>query len=107
MPLNWKLYRIVCFLQVGLSAFILFSSMVDFFRVPAFSDVARLLLFLLVLLLAIFAINLVNNNYPDTPVEGSQKKAFNRLFLINFLFLAFFFGFLFAEYRALNRFAEL
>jgi hypothetical protein len=69
--------------------------------------VARALLFILVLLLSIFAINTVNNNYPDKPIEGSQKTAFNRLFMLNFVFLAFLFGFVFAEYRVANRFAKL
>jgi hypothetical protein len=89
------------------ATFILFTSLIDFFNSPGFSDIARLLLFLLVMLLAIFAVNTLNTNYPDTPVAGRQKKLFNRLFLLNFIFLAFLFGFVFAELRFVNSFASL
>jgi hypothetical protein len=57
------------------------------------------------MLLCILGINLVNNNYPEEPVEGRQKKVFNRLFLLNFILLTFLFGFIIAEIRSLNQFA--
>jgi hypothetical protein len=107
MSLNWVLFRIVCFFQTAVAAFIVLSSIINLVEYPAFSDVARILLFLLVMMQAIFAITVLNNNYPDKPVEGGQKTAFNRLFLLNFVFLAFLFGFVFAEYRSVNRFAVL
>lgn len=107
MPASWKLYRIVCILQMTAAAFILFISLLDFFETPGFSNIMRLLLFLLAMLQAIFAVNLLNNNYPDTPVAGNQKKTFNRLFLFNFIFLAFLFGFVFAEFRVVTGFAVL
>jgi hypothetical protein len=107
MPLSWKLYRIICFFQTAVAAFVMLSSLFSFIQYPSFSDVARVLLFLLVMMLSIFAINTLNNNYPDKPIEGAQKTAFNRLFLLNFVFLAFLFGFVFAEFRVLTRFARL
>lgn len=107
MSTSWKLYRVVCVLQMTGAAFILFVSLLDFFRNPGFINIIRLLLFLLVMLQAIFAINTLNNNYPDTPVAGNQKKTFNRLFLLNFIFLAFLFGFVFAEFRIINSYAVL
>jgi len=107
MSLSWILFRIICFFQTAVAAFIVLSSLFSVIQYPVFSDVARILLFLLVMMLAIFGINLVNNNYPDKPIEGNQKKAFNRLFLLNFVFLAFLFGFVFAEYRSVTRFAFL
>ena len=60
-----------------------------------------------IFLLTILAIHLLNNNYPDVPVTGKQKANFNRLFLINFLFLAFLFGIVFAEYREVQSWSEL
>src|SRR5688572_1752376 len=107
MTVSWVLFRIVCFFQTAIAAFVVLSSILGFIQYPSFTEVARVLLFLLVLLLSIFAINLINNNYPDKPVEGSQKTVFNRLFLVNFVFLAFLFGFVFAEYRAASRFSQL
>lgn len=107
MPLSWKLFRIVCVLQMVTAAFAVFTSVINLFNGIIFSDIARFLLFLLVMLLAIFAVNLLNNNYPDTPVAGTQKKQFNRLFLLNFIFLAFLFGFVIAEYKAIHLIAVL
>ena len=78
----------------------------NFFRYASWSGVAGLILFTAIMLLTILAVNLLNNNYPDNPVEGRQKKSFNRLFLINFLFLTFLFGFIIAEFRSLSRLAS-
>jgi hypothetical protein len=107
MPTSWKLYRVLCFFQTAAAAFVILTSIFSFFQSPSFSDVARALLFILVLMLSIFAINTVNNNYPDKPIDGNQKTVYNRLFMLNFVFLAFLFGFVFAEYRVVNRFAKL
>jgi cytochrome bd-type quinol oxidase subunit 2 len=49
--------------------------------------------------LPILTFTIYNNNYPDKLIEGRQKKNFNRIFLINFLLIAFLFGFVFRDYR--------
>jgi hypothetical protein len=107
MPASWKLYRVVCILQVMISSFILFTSLIDIFRITLFSNVAGIILFLLVISLAVLAVNILNNNYPDTPITGKQKKTFNWLFLLNFIFLAVLFGFIISETRSLRHFANL
>ena len=48
------------------------------------------------------AVTILSRNYPESPLEGSQKKNFNRLFIANFLFLAVHFGIMFSEYRDLK-----
>jgi len=53
----------------------------------------------------VLGINLVNNNYPDEPVQDVQKKTFNRTFLLNFLLLSFLFAFVVAEFRELKQLA--
>jgi hypothetical protein len=107
MSTGWKIFRLVCVLQMILAAFILFSGLFKFFRYASFAEVFRLLLFLLIMLLSIFAVNTLNNNYPDTPITGNQKRTFNRLFLLNFLFLAVLFGLIIAEYRQVSGIAVL
>lgn len=69
-------------------------------------NIMRVALYVFIFLLTVLAINIVNNNYPDTPVSGSQKSNFNRLFMINFLFLVFLFGIIFAEINMIRRVAE-
>jgi hypothetical protein len=81
--------------------------MIAFVTVSSFAGVARVLVYMLIVSIAVLAINILNNNYPDTPVTGKQKSTFNWLFLLNFLFLAFLFGFIIAEYRSLKELAVL
>ncbi|MEI9944723.1 MAG: hypothetical protein WDN26_10940 [Chitinophagaceae bacterium] len=107
MSIRWKIFRVVCILQIIAAGYIILSSLIRFFEHALFSNFARMLLFLLIISLAILAVNLLNNNYPDTPVAGKQKRSFNILFLLNFLFLAFLFGFIIAEYRELKEIATL
>ena len=103
MPIRWKLFRAICIVQMIAAAVNVLDILFTFFRYASWSGLIGLSLFTAILLLTIVAVNLVNNNYPDNPVEGRQKKSFNRLFLINFLFLAFLFGFIIAEFGSLNK----
>ena len=105
MPIRWKLFRAICIVQMIAAAINVLDILFIFFRYASWSGLIGLMLFTAILLLTILAVNLLNNNYPDDPVEGKQKKSFNRLFLTNFLFLSFLFGFIIAEFRSLNKLA--
>ena len=83
----------------------LLEALANFFLHLSFGSIVGLALFTAIMLLCILGINLVNNNYPEEPVQDKQKKVFNRLFVLNFLFLAFLFGFIFREYREINEFS--
>jgi hypothetical protein len=102
MPLRWKLFKAVCIVQMIAAAVNVLDILFNFFLYASWSGLIGLVLFTSIMLLTILAVNLLNNNYPDDPVEGRQKKSFNRLFIINFLFLTFLFGFIIAEFRSLN-----
>jgi len=82
-------------------------ALVTLFRSVNFYMFIVVLLFVLIFLLTILAINILNNNYPDIPVSGKQKTNFNRLYLLNFIFLIFLFGIIFAEYKFLRDLATL
>lgn len=105
MPVRWKLFRAICIVQMIAAAVNVLDILFNFFRYASWSGLVGLVLFTSIMLLTILAVNLLNNNYPDNPVEGKQKKSFNRLFIINFLFLTFLFGFIIAEFRSLNQLA--
>jgi hypothetical protein len=107
MPVRWKLFRIVCILQMLAASVFAIMALIRFFEAGNFSAFIRIVLYLLIFLQTILAVNIINNNYPDTPVTGKQKTNFNRLFLLNFLFLVFLFGIVFSEYRQLNALAQL
>jgi membrane protease YdiL (CAAX protease family) len=107
MKTSWLLFRIVCLLQMLATVFLSFISLISFFNTGRFADVLETIAFALVALLAIFALNLLNTNYPDKPVAGKQKSIFNWLFLLNFLLLAFLFAHFFADYASLKKIGEL
>jgi hypothetical protein len=107
MPVRWKLFRVVCIIQMLAAAILGIMSLIAAFETGNFYTFIVVLLFVFIFLLTILAISLLNNNYPNVPVAGRQKSNFNRLFLINFLFLVFLFGVIFAEYRDLKDIAIL
>lgn len=107
MPLRWKIFRTLCIIQLLVASLMALTHIFSFFRFIAFSNIAGLGLFTGILFLCVLGINLLNNNYPDEPVEGTIKKNFNRTFLLNFLLLSVLFGFVVAEYRGLVDIAAL
>lgn len=106
MPVKWKLFRIVCILQMLSSSVFTITALIHLMQAGGFTAFIRMILFLFIFLLTILAIDILHNNYPDAPVTGKQKSRFNRLFLLNFLFLVFLFGIIFAEFRQLNNLSE-
>lgn len=107
MSIRWQLFRIVCLLQMLASSFFTITALISFIESISFTAFVSVVLFLFIFLLTILAVNILNKNYPDIPVAGNQKTSFNRLFLLNFLFLVFLFGIIIAEYRQLNALSEL
>src|SRR5262245_19901237 len=102
MPIKWKLFRVAVIIQMLASSVLAIMAMISFVTAANFYTLIVVILFVLVFLQTILAISILNNNYPDIPVAGNQKDNFNRLFLLNFLFLLFLFGIIFAEYRELQ-----
>ena len=102
MPIRWKLFRVVCIIQMLAASVFTIMAFIHFVESGNFYSFISILLFLLIFLLTILTINILANNYPDVPVAGKQKTNFNRLYLLNFLFLVFLFGIIFAEYRELT-----
>ena len=107
MPLKWKFFRIVCILQLLITAFLASISLINLFQFWSFYYFFSAFAFSLVLSLAVLGINILNNNYPDTPITGTQKKGFNWLYLLNFLLLAYLFGLIFSELGALKNLKDL
>ena len=102
MKTTWQLYRLICLLQMLATTFFTFTSLISLFNSGKGYYFLETLFFVLMAALSIFALNLVNTNYPDKPVAGKQKNIFNWLFLVNFFLLIFLFGLFFAEYRSLG-----
>jgi hypothetical protein len=106
MSASWKLFKLVCFVQMLITVYFTFTAFISLFQSGEIYYFFETLAFILMTSMAIMALNVLGNNYPDKPIAGTQKIIFNWLFLLNFLLIAFLFGLFFAEYgqlKALSR----
>jgi len=90
--------RVICIIQALITIVRCFTSLPGLLIGGGFMLLLQGIAFGFIAALAILAFTIYNNNYPDKPIEGRQKKYFNRIFLINFLLIAFLFGFVFRDY---------
>ena len=91
--------RIICIIQILIAIFLCFSSLFDLLMGEGFSSLLQAIAFGFIAALPVLTFTIYNKNYPDKIIEGRQKKYFNRIFLINFLLIAFLFGYIFRDYR--------
>ena len=91
--------RIICILQTLIAIFLCFASLLGLITGGGFMSLLQAIAFGFIAALPIMTFMIYNNNYPDKLIEGKQKRNFNRIFLINFLLIAFLFGFVFRDYR--------
>jgi len=91
--------RIICILQTLIAIIQCFTSLFGLLMGDSFMLLLQAIAFGFIAALPILTFTIYNNNYPDKLIEGRQKKYFNRIFLINFLLIAFLFGFVFRDYR--------
>ncbi len=96
------LFRAVCILQMLITVFLAFSSLAALFSSGHPYFAMETVFLALMASLAILGLNLVTSHYPDKPVTGKLKRAFNWLFLLNFLLLAYLFGLFFREWKLLR-----
>jgi len=93
------LLRIICIIQTLIAIVQCFTSLFGLLMGGGFMLLLQAIAFAFIAALPILTFTIYNNNYPDKLVEGRQKKYFNRIFLVNFLLIAFLFGFVFRDYR--------
>jgi len=98
--------RIICIIQVILAVFHSLVSLIGFFS-GQFVFLFQAIAFGLIALLPILTMVLIGNNFPDRIIAGKQRKNYNRVFLINFLLIAFLFGFFFKDLRNVQALAKV
>jgi len=90
---GWKIYKAICIIQLILVALeLMFSIAGLFYGKNMFVRVIETVSYSVMLIFLYQGFSLLNDNYPDVPLTPSQKKNFNLLFLLNFLFIAILFG---------------
>ena len=97
--------RIICIIQIILAVFQCFFSLLGLLS-GEFIFLLQAIAFGLIALLPIFTFILIGTNFPDKIIAGRQRKNFNRIFLINFLLIAFLFGFFFKDLRNVQTLAK-
>lgn len=93
LPLRWKLFRILCILQLIMVLYSLVMHGIRLFNGNnTWGDLIGVISYALVFLFVCQGLSLLSDNYPDTPLTTSQKRRFNLLFLVNFILIAFLFA---------------
>jgi hypothetical protein len=90
---GWKIFRIICIVQLVLVAF---QGMLTISRLFTSKGIVmslvELLVYTCVFVFVYDGLSMLNYNFPDIPLSPKQKRSFNLLYLLNFLFIAFLFA---------------
>jgi hypothetical protein len=90
---GWKLFRIICIVQLVLVAFQGMLTISGLFGAKhIIMGLIELIVYTCVFVFVYNGLSMLNYNYPDIPLSPKQKRSFNLLFLFNFLFIAFLFA---------------
>lgn len=100
LPISWKIFRIVCILQLLMVATKIMLAISRLFAGQrVFVHSLEIFVYILMFIFLYQGLSLLNYNYPDIPLTDKQKRQFNLLFLVNFLVIAFLFAMVVSEYR--------
>lgn len=90
---SWKVFRIICICQLVLVAF---QGMFTISRLLSDKNILMHLIELIVysgvFVFVYQGLSILNYNYPNIPLSVKQKRSFNILYLVNFLFIAILFA---------------
>ena len=93
LTLRWKLFRIMCILQLIMVLYCLVSDLIRLFAGSnTWTELIGVFSYALVFLFLCQGLSILNDNYPDSPLTQPQKRRFNLLFLVNFILIAFLFA---------------
>jgi hypothetical protein len=89
----WKLFRLLCIVQLILVAFQGVRSFgLLFTRESTLLYFVKTVAYTMVFLFVYHGLSILNYNYPDQPLSAKQKRVFNLLYLVNFILIAFLFA---------------
>jgi hypothetical protein len=99
MPVRWKIFQVICIMQLVFSALHVGYSFIWLFARASVFDVLEIACFLGIALFSSQGVSIINYNYPDVLIEGRQKRNFNILYLFNFFMVSFLAALLIREFR--------
>lgn len=89
---SWKVFRVISIIQLVLVALQLLLSVLNLFYGSIWFPLLGILVYAAVFYFVYNGLSVINYNFPDTPLSPKQKQIFNRLFIINFLLIAYLFA---------------
>ena len=90
LPTRWRLFRIICLIQMAFAALEFLSALYSAFaREQHVFFILQVVSFGCVFFFANLALELLNVNYPSTPLDLKQKSQFNWLYAANFFIVSF------------------
>lgn len=93
LTLPWKLFRLLCVVQLIVVLYLLVLNTARLFSATrTWTDFIGVIAYLTVFLFVCQGLAILSDNYPNTPLSQPQKRRFNLLFLLNFLLIAFLFA---------------
>lgn len=99
--------KIICAIQLVITIYTSFFSLTALFTDGGFSYFLQAIAFAIIAALPVRVFMVLANNYPNKPLEGREKKNFNRVFLINVLLISFLSAFVIRDYREAVRLSRI
>jgi len=93
LPASWKAFRVSSILQTILVACTLIANIIlNVYTQQSFLACLNLVVYSSMLAFLYKGLTILNDNFPDTPLDDKIKKSFNRLFLLNILCIPYLFA---------------
>jgi hypothetical protein len=91
---SWKIFRVISIIQLVMVSLQAMLALVDlfFYNSTIWYSLAGVVIYSVMFFFIYQGLSLLNDNFPDVPLTDKQKLLFNRLFLINFLLIAWLFA---------------
>jgi hypothetical protein len=90
---GWRIFRAVCIIQLVLVAFQGMLSLSGLFNGKhIITSMVEILVYTCLFVFVYEGLSILNYNFPDIPLSQKQKRTFNILFVLNFLFIALLFA---------------
>ena len=103
LPGNWRIFKALSIIQMIMVMFMLVISVGGiFYDDNIMSRLFEGICYGIMMIFLYQGFNILNDNYPDTPLSLAQKRNFNVLFLLNFLLIAFLFAKVVVQWRFLR-----
>lgn len=101
MPTRWKIFRVICIMQMILAGLMAGYALIYVMISRSGWAILDFICLTAITLFANLGLSMIQNNYPDTLLSDRQKRYFNILYLVNFFLISFLCAHIYDEWRAI------